>query len=374
MRGLSRKHIHEEEAESAFVSMTDMTVSFLFIVILLLAFFASKFSSEDNVPRTFYDRVVSERDNARSERDAALEERDLLEIKLEQTQAKLARATSELQAALAELAKLRKTVAEQDKRIDDLEVIKKELEAEVASLKRTILRLERRIAELEAIVSEENPLEQYSFAAASVRRQMLERLAQVVQEDIETQKIEGLTVTAQGDALRFQGSGLFASGARSLTGRSLQVVRLLGEHLDRELPCYSVGRRSTISKECNPDLVLFETIQVEGHTDSKGGNTYNLKLSAGRALSAFTAIAPDQEQLGSDMLKYQNLLGQPLLAFAGYGEMRPIVDEAARDRSANRRIDLRFIMYVPPGVEFIPETVEDLEKVSDLLRKRASEK
>jgi len=31
--------------------MTDMTVSFLFIVILLLAFFASRYSNDDVVPR-----------------------------------------------------------------------------------------------------------------------------------------------------------------------------------------------------------------------------------------------------------------------------------------------------------------------------------
>ncbi len=34
----SRKRTHEEEEESVFVSMTDMTVSFLFIVMVLLAF------------------------------------------------------------------------------------------------------------------------------------------------------------------------------------------------------------------------------------------------------------------------------------------------------------------------------------------------
>lgn len=34
----SRKRSHEEEEESVFVSMTDMTVSFLFIVMVLLAF------------------------------------------------------------------------------------------------------------------------------------------------------------------------------------------------------------------------------------------------------------------------------------------------------------------------------------------------
>jgi hypothetical protein len=52
MRAASaRKRRGEEEDESVFVSMTDMTVSFLFIVILLLAFFASRYSNDDVVPR-----------------------------------------------------------------------------------------------------------------------------------------------------------------------------------------------------------------------------------------------------------------------------------------------------------------------------------
>ena len=46
MRGAFRRHQREEEEESAFVSMTDMTVSFLFVVMILLAFFASQIQSE----------------------------------------------------------------------------------------------------------------------------------------------------------------------------------------------------------------------------------------------------------------------------------------------------------------------------------------
>lgn len=374
MRGAARRYREEEEEESAFVSMTDMTVSFLFIVILLLAFFASKFTSDDLVPRMMLDRAVSERDEARQERDAVLRERDALQEALKATREELAEVSEQLASAKMEIASLSQTNEDQRQRILQLEARIEEFEARNFALREEITKLERRIAELEALLRQENPLEEYGARSAQLRREMLERLALAVQEDITEQQIEGLTVTAQGDALRFQGSGLFASGARTLTGSSLEVVRLLGQHLDRELPCYSVGPRSEISMSCNPDLVLFETIQIEGHTDSQGGDTYNLELAADRALSAFKAIAPDRDGEGSEMLSYENLLGQPLLAFAGYGEMRPIVDETTGDKSANRRIDLRFIMYVPPGVEFIPETVDDLDRISARLRERAAER
>lgn len=67
MRGGLRRRPREEEEESAFVSMTDMTVSFLFILILLLAYFASKYNDQNMVPRADYEVVVEERDHARQE-------------------------------------------------------------------------------------------------------------------------------------------------------------------------------------------------------------------------------------------------------------------------------------------------------------------
>lgn len=366
MRGLARRRGREdEEEESAFVSMTDMTVSFLFIVILLLAFFASQYSPDEVVSRDLYERTRDQRDQAQAKRDA-------LQAELDELRPRLAQTTAERDEALLALARLRRQVVTLEETVEARDRRILVLESRLAELEATLETLRARIAELERLLSKENPLERYGAEATEVRRRMLERLASAVQDDIDRQSIEGLTVSAQGDALRFQGRGLFASNARSLTGESLRIVRLLGEHLNRELPCYSVGPRSAIARDCNPDLVLFETIQIEGHTDSEGPNAYNLGLSADRALSAFTAIAPDRSGEGSDMLGYENLLGQPLLAFAGYGEMRPIVDEATGDRSANRRIDLRFIMYVPPGVEFIPETVDDLARVGERLRRRAA--
>ena len=68
MRGGIRRRHHEDEEESAFVSMTDMTVSFLFIVMILLAFFASQLQDHDNVPRSELDKVVNERDQLSAEK------------------------------------------------------------------------------------------------------------------------------------------------------------------------------------------------------------------------------------------------------------------------------------------------------------------
>lgn len=54
----TRNRSREEEGESVFVSMTDLAVSFLFIVLVLLAFFATKFRLEER-PLTNYLEEIS---------------------------------------------------------------------------------------------------------------------------------------------------------------------------------------------------------------------------------------------------------------------------------------------------------------------------
>lgn len=62
MRNHAPRKKEQEEEESVFVSMTDMTVSFLFIVMVLLAFFASRYNDKNTVSRQTYDTAVNTRD------------------------------------------------------------------------------------------------------------------------------------------------------------------------------------------------------------------------------------------------------------------------------------------------------------------------
>lgn len=83
-----------------------------------------------------------------------------------------------------------------------------------------------------------------------------------------------------------------------------------------------LNKVNTIISELDADKVI-----VQGHTDSVGSDTVNLKLSKERAV----AVADYLSSLGS---------GYPL-ENVGYGETQPIAsNETAEGRATNRRVDL----------------------------------
>lgn len=332
MRGAIRRTPQLEEDESAFVSMTDMTVSFLFIVILLLAFFASNFakSEEETVPMSIHLDVKKERDDA-----------------------------------LDEVERLTARIVGLEAKIDNLEALNqtkddqiKDLKKQLADAKKEIENLLKRIQELEEKQSDE--LEIYQAQAAEIRQRLLERIRDSVEEDFEGLQAK---VSDEGDALRLQGEGLFASNRFEFLPGKDAIIRAIADNLDRELPCYTFGPLSAWSEECNDAGVVIEAVQIEGHADSQGPDIKNLTLSSNRAIETFRFMLAAQQ----DLLSHRNPQEQPVLSVAGYGEMRPIVEETDDEtRAQNRRIDLRIIMHTPA-------TAEDIEKIRQRLLKGEEE-
>lgn len=101
------KRRQEDEEESVFVSMTDMTVSFLFIVMVLLAFFASQLHDPDKVTKREFDAVVQER-NALLAENAELREK----LKRLEDELRKLKPDQALEAYLAEVAKQRRKILE----------------------------------------------------------------------------------------------------------------------------------------------------------------------------------------------------------------------------------------------------------------------
>ena len=94
--GLARQRRHEEEEESVFVSMTDMTIGFLFIVILLLAFFASQYDPSKSVPLPEHQRVISERGALQLRLDRARQDVERLQSRIVILEAEIARLQTEI--------------------------------------------------------------------------------------------------------------------------------------------------------------------------------------------------------------------------------------------------------------------------------------
>lgn len=320
MRGGVRKGQSEEEEESVFVSMTDMTVSFLFIMMLLLAFFASQYSDTDMVPRK--------------------------ELEIERQQRKDAEAKVKL---------LHEQIEKKDERIAQLEMNVSAQKAEIDRQRQEIAELKKELEELKQRLKIFDPLEAYLANAAQERRRILERLRDQLRIDFPDLKVE---VSEQSDALRFQGDGLFATNSFELRDDRKTIVTNVAKRLNEILPCYTMGTRSTWNSDCNSGGVIIEALQIEGHTDSTGDPILNLNLSTNRANSTFIAMTQSQPGL----IDFQNLRRQPVMSVAGYGQMRPVADNTTKSgRDTNRRVDLRIIMFTPSKSEEIARIRKALE-------------
>lgn len=254
---LSRTRQVAEDGESAFVSMTDLTVSFLFIVLILLAFFSTQIDPADHG------------------------------------------------------------------RIDHLA--------------------------------------DYLDEASSARTLLLKELVDQIQARVPGIQV---TVVAADGVIRFRGDDLFESGEWRVVPDSTAdlVAKAIGDAFSNALPCYTVGSVAQFDTSCNSSFALIETIQIEGHTDDlplsqllkvRERMLDNRDLSARRGAETLRAIT---NRYKPELMEFLNLRGQPVLSFAGYGAMRPIVDgDTSLARAANRRIDIRFILQTPQNLQEVQE-------------------
>lgn len=295
MRSAVRKRRSESEEESVFVSMTDMTVSFLFIVMILMAFFASQFRPDELVAKAEFDEVVRR------------------------------------------LNESEQTVEKQAEEIE-------RLTQEIALLKQR----------------EVNAIEEYAKAADAARARIITALKERVQEAIPDIEV---TISESGDILRFSGDEFFGWNSSKITKpRIRRVVHALAEGLVELLPCFTLGDESRWDEGCNPDAVLADAVQIEGHTDSGGSLSYNLGLSLERGAETFGVAEKHRPVL----LEYRNVAMEPVLSVSGYGETRPIAsNDTIAGRRSNRRIDLRLIMASVGDSDEIVQIRQRLEGMAE---------
>lgn len=398
MRIFRQRRNQAEEEESVFVTMTDMTISFLLIVMILLAFFATLLNSNDSISRLEHEQAlrdlreaaasISELETLLSERTA---ERDLYMERLETLQNSNETVSlmvheqiqqdlrdSRIRIALLE-GNLVDRTSERDalrERLDLVigsdetvaralhERVQDELRSSLEEISLLRADLAVRTAqrdELQEKFSQRrqvSPLEAYLADAIKQRRKILVELRDGLRARFPNIKV---TISRQDDALRFQGEGLFESNSSDLRPRQKLIVRAMGILLDKILACYTLGERASRQPECDSGNALIEAVQIEGHTDDVNTHKYNLNLSTRRANETLRVIMGEDYRI----LAHRNRYDQPVMSVSGYGEMRPIADnETDLGKASNRRIDLRIIMDFPTTVK----EVKEINRIVDAVR------
>jgi flagellar motor protein MotB len=340
MRNLRRSNREEEEEESVFVPMTDMTVSFLFILMILLAFFAVRFSDKDTVPRSVHEAMRTE-----------------FEIKIGELNADIQRHVGKIKELEEEIKLLNVNIQHYKDDIKDLKNKIGELNADIQRHVGKIKELEEKIKDLESRLKQINPLEVYIVKAQAQRLEILKKIEKALKLEFRDDIL--VEISPENDALRFKGEGLFTSGSRTLIPAKRAVVDRLARLITDAITCYTVNKREVDYAVCNPLGIIIEAVQIEGHTDTDGLDEQNIGLSTDRANNAFLRMLGNQ----ADLLTFKNIRDQPVISVAGYGEMRPVAsNETTAGKAENRRIDLRLIMYTPRDreqVESIQKKIKD---------------
>ncbi|WP_237271750.1 hypothetical protein [Sulfitobacter sp. M220] len=325
--------------------MTDMTVSFLFIVMILLAFFATQISPGGSVPKELLDQ-----------RDAQIAEL------LEELEIYRSNGTTDIALLIRENSRLERRVQDNEAR---LVAIRGELELDdSANVISKIAQLRDELQRLHALLADstgENVIERYNTLVSIQRAELLQALqSRITAAD---PSIE-VGISGAQDALQFKGDGLFASRSVTPSRQGSEKMRLIAGILQDVVGCYSFGEQSQLDEACNEHVAIIDALQIEGHADSDGFDVTNMDLSARRG----AAIYGEMLSQNPDLLAFANLRGQPLLSVAGYGEGRPIADEEVLGgKDANRRIDIRFIMFSPADEEMVPSDLDDIIRIRELL-------
>jgi len=184
----------------------------------------------------------------------------------------------------------------------------------------------------------------------------LDALAKILREREQLRKLElealvsrlytkGFTVDLDesNGTLRLPERLLFSAGEARLQPRGEQALRVLAREMF-----------GTVIKGGGSGPLKWEAVYVEGHTDDVPIHTSefasNWELSSARAINTFKALInakPDLEYL-------TNSLGRAVFGISGYGENRPVADNATyHGRQKNRRIDIRFVMAYPSQAEIV---------------------
>jgi len=227
-------------------------------------------------------------------------------------------------------------------------------------------------------------LDGYQSLILAQRSQLLRWIGSLLND----QGISGIELIEESGVMRLPEGILFNSGEYEFdkTSEAYRVATTLAEALAQILPCSvfnQIGEplvdpeACRISRYHNRNFAYVQGIYIEGHTDDDeideevglSGDpnlTNNLKLSARRSTNTFdsiTSVSPEILTYHGPVVEGERLRFEPVLASSAYGESRPIAsNESEEGKKANRRIDLRVEMFLPPSVNAAQTFLSSLNK------------
>jgi chemotaxis protein MotB len=281
----------DESGDGYFASISDLMVGILFIFLLMLSVFAIKYADDDK------DKII---EDLKKQVSALTAERNDLQGLVKEQEAEIARLRQQVSDLTSQRDRLREGVTE----------LVKQLEGVSLGLRDDQGRLQ------------------------TVRESLLQTLkGNLKRRDVEVELDAGQGI------LRLSSQGLFELDKDEFTAKGKDNATALLEEMARLLPCYS--KPSENSGKCESPQPIFETVLIEGHTDTlptdrRGGNW---TLSTDRA-RAFLELMGGSAASLRDL---RNNSGQPLVGLAGYGDSRPRADIPGSD-DRNRRIEVRFLL------------------------------
>ena len=330
----SRRQVEESEEESVFISMTDLMISILFIIMILMAYFSLRNDPNiEMVEKSKYEKIkidlevaealIEIKDNQIAQQLEEIKDlkekisdleliilqlRKDLENKEEELIKEIAKNTGYRERIIILQNKLKANEKDLDKIIDlerdivlldlqietlsktnedlrnklmgtvpkelfvDKEILIDDLQIVINTLKKQVEDLEARIKDLEKELEdyEKRSMETVLDAISRDRKNLLMNIAQ---------KLENLQIKVEvhydSGIVRFGEKALkFGSGKYEPDEAGISVITTLAKILSEELPCFTLGPHTKINTKCNPNSSIVETIQIEGHTD-------NVPVSAG---------------------------------------------------------------------------------------------
>jgi len=337
-----------------FASMTDMMVGILFVFIIMLAYFAFQIQSEEAVPKPIYDEVLDQRDEAQRQVRA-------LESEVLALQGQITELTAQLKQKEKDIEKLNDEIAALRKRISALEDEVEDLTKEIEQLKKQIKDLEEQLKN----ALKPNPLLEFIEESAQARDNIVESVV----DELRDAGIDAQANTQQG-VVTISGEGLFLSSRSDLESKegAVEKVNAISNAILRNIECFALNGKELTPPSCGGPGALLESVYIEGHTDKVpipegrtllDGSRTNLELSARRASNTYEQVVTHNDNI----VEFRNPAGQQILSVAAYGPQRPI-DEADTNEAyaKNRRIDIRFVMYVPENEAQLAQLKESLAK------------